>query len=138
MSHIDVNIPFALHPRMHTLLMGFEMYIKEKKIGKCWRVQRPPGNHLTQWWLYVCLSTDSPSAIIVQFGATIFADVNPMPHMYVRGKAVWIGVGLDLLEKFMDRTLRRNLANLSRPQTSVRPSQPTRPPPLLLLLPLRR
>ena len=51
-----------------------------------WRRDKEPGGHLTPFWLQARMSTRAPSASVVQFGCTAFAEVNAAPHMYVRAK----------------------------------------------------
>lgn len=69
-----------------------------------WRVEKEPGGHLTGWWLYVRLTNQAPSASVVSFGCTDYADVNPVPHLYCRGKSArrdYIGTGHGLLQQFI-------------------------------------
>jgi hypothetical protein len=131
MSHMDVDIPAILHPLLSTLLADFEVFLNEQQQGPCWRVAKPPGGHITPWWIYLRLSTEAPVSSVVKFGETIFAEVNPVPHLWVRGKARWIDAGFQLLTDFVARTLTRTLQQAAQPPPPppLRPPQPTRPPP---------
>lgn len=93
-SHIDVNIPSGMH-------VGF-MLEKVKELamvkGLTFKtVEKPPGNHVTPWWLYVTFCDARSKQSTVQIGETVYAKVNKTPHLWVRGKAGWIELGRDLL-----------------------------------------
>ena len=60
--------------------------------------------HVVSWWLYARLALAAPSASVVQFGVTDYADVNPTPHMWARGgwkKTDYLGQATELLRNFL-------------------------------------
>jgi hypothetical protein len=120
-SHIDVDIPAALRPLQKTLLASFKDFVIEKQVGHYWTEEKQGTGHLTPWWLYLTLSADAPRASQVQFGATVHAAVNTVPHLWVRGSRgkpngrTWITEGHALLQSFVAGMLR--------------PPAPSRPPP---------
>ena len=56
---------------------------------------------MTPWWIYATLSDLAPSTSVVVFGETAHAEVNPVPHLWIRGKKQWIDEGFSLLRAFM-------------------------------------
>lgn len=120
-------------PRMHcthTLLVSAfierEAYLVSIKFD-VWRLDKEPGNHLTPFWLYCRLADTAPSASVVVFGATDFDAVNPVPHMYCRGKTSrqdYLGAGYALL-----------LAFLAGPAGAPVPPPLGTPPPAAVRLP---
>ena len=83
--HVDVNILSCLLARGGALLDAFDDFVRRRSY-QTRREDKEPGNHLTPWWLYVRLNDRAPSKSEAQFGATDFADVNPVPHMWSRAK----------------------------------------------------
>ena len=63
---------------------------------------------------------------MVVFGETTHDDVNPVPHLWVRGKAKWIGIGFELLTNFFETELQ---APPPPPPPPPSPSPPPAPPP---------
>lgn len=88
-----------------------------------WQVQKQPGGHLTHWWLYVRLSALAPTSSVVSFGCTDYAEVNPVPHLYCRGKRDYLSAGYQLLQQF--------LASLLAPAAAASAPPPPGPPPAL-------
>ena len=117
-GHRDVNIPPSLRSRLGKLLQGFETFLKSRVV-KQWMVNKEPGGHVTSWWIYAVLSARAPSSSIVVFGETRHDDVNPIPHLRVRGKAKWIAMGYNLLLEYTTAELAADV-----------PPMPRRPPPL--------
>ena len=79
------------HFRARLERSGYSLEVREK----------PAGNHVTPWWIYLTLDSAKPRQSTVVFGETTFARVNPRPHLWVRGKAHWIRLGEHLLQDFM-------------------------------------
>jgi hypothetical protein len=129
MGHVDVNIPLELRPRVGALLQEFKCYLLEHDQVNLTCDAKPSGGHITPWWLHLTMSAGAPTESRLQFGETLYAKVNPVPHLWVRGKARWLGTGVALLTAFMQRTLRRHLARPPPPSTPPPPPMPTRAPP---------
>ena len=129
MSQVDVNIPAELQPRVGTLLDAFRLFLIEHRSGSVRTALKTGSGHVTPWWIYLQISTEAPSRSVVQYGETTFQGVNPVPHLWVRGKRGWIDDGAALLRAFMQRMLRRHVATLSPPSMPLRPPMPTRAPP---------
>lgn len=100
-SHLDVNIPAHLRPHAGKLLAEFQVFL-ERQSYTPWRIAKPPGKHCTHHWLYLSLEARAPRKTQLQFGETTFKDVNPIPHLWVRGKAPYRCEGRELLSKFLD------------------------------------
>ena len=85
LGQTDYDILAELLPSAKTLVAAFEAFIADAGFV-VWRRYKEPGGHLTPFWLQARMSTRAPSASVVQFGCTAFAEVNDAPHMYVRAK----------------------------------------------------
>ena len=86
------------------------------------RVQGAGGGHVTPWWIYAQLSPAAVSSSVVVFGETDHAEVNAVPHLWIRGKEKWIGDGFKLLRDFV---------SAERRAAELPPPPPQRPPPPL-------
>ena len=119
-GHLDVNVPVALWPRLGQLLQCLEEHMISMGFT-VWRVPKPPGGHITPWWLKVQLTSAAPTSSVVTFGETIYKGVNSTPHLWLRGKRRHIVSGCNILRHFV-----RDL--LPMPAPSLPPSA-TQPPP---------
>lgn len=119
-QHIDVDIPLCLQSRRGELLSEFEEFTK-KLCYQTWRVSKATGNHLTGWWLYVRLNNHAPSKSQVQYGATAFEDVNPVPHLWSRAKEAYRRDAHNILREFMQMMVVKT--------TLLPPPCPARPVP---------
>ena len=84
-GHRDVNVPLSLVPLGDALLVCLEQCLITAGYTT-WRLPKPDGNHLCDWWLYCTLRDSAPTQSQVVFGITKFAKVNKVTHMYCRGK----------------------------------------------------
>ncbi len=91
-GHLDVDLPNCLRHRLGSLLACLERYL-EGRVVQLRRVEKEPGGHATPWWIYAQLSPAAKSSSVVVFGETDHAEVNAVPHLWVRGKEKWIGAG---------------------------------------------
>lgn len=123
--HVDVDIPPSLMARRGSLLAALDSFARRRSFHTR-REDKEPGNHLTPWWLYVRFNNYAPSKSEAQFGATDFADVNPVPHMWSRAKVDYRDAAQELLQDFM----RAMVAAASAPPPPLIPPRPCRPVPL--------
>ena len=126
-QQIDVDVPGMLRAGLGTLLADLEIFVRARGL-RARREYKPPGGHVTPWWLYVTLAEDAPSRSEVQFGETDHAEVNPVPHLWVRAKEAYRPTAKRLLLEFMGE---RQLYG------PPRPPMPSRPPPVPPLVCLR-
>ena len=117
----DVDVPRCLRHRLGSLLACFEKHL-QGRVVKQWRVYKEPGGHVTSWWIYAQLSPAAVSSSVVVFGETDHAEVNAVPHLWIRGKEKWIGDGFKLLRDFV---------SAERRAAELPPPPPQRPPPPL-------
>ena len=115
----DVDVPRCLRHRLGSLLACFEKHL-QGRVVKQWRVYKEPGGHVTSWWIYAQLSPAAVSSSVVVFGETDHAEVNAVPHLWIRGKEKWIGDGFKLLRDFV---------SAERRAAELPPPPPQRPPP---------
>jgi len=108
----DVDVPRCLRHRLGSLLACFEKHL-EGRVVEQWREDKEPGGHVTSWWIYAQLSPVTVSSSVVVFGETEFAEVNAVPHLWIRGKDKWIGDGFKLLHDFI--SAERRAAELPPP-----------------------
>jgi hypothetical protein len=102
-GHIDVNLPVETRPFAGAAVVLLFHYLEGA--GYKPRYERKQvGGHICLNWVYVELGTQKKSEVV--FGSTIDKSVNPIPHMWVRGKAGWIDEGLQMLRKFALTVLR--------------------------------
>ena len=101
----DVNVPLCLRGRLGSLLASLQQFLQDRGIEQK-RVPKEPGGHVTDWWIYATLSGLAPSSSVVVFGETEHLDVNPVPHLWVRGKKKWIDMGFSLLSAFMKNLMK--------------------------------
>lgn len=99
-NHLDVDIPSSLQSSTGSLLAAFQEFLASKGFT-CERKPKPPGGHITPWWLYVALDANAPSKSRLQFGETVHAAVNPTSHLWVRGKDPYLAKGHQLLKEFI-------------------------------------
>jgi hypothetical protein len=127
MSQIDIDVPVCLQHLLGSLLGHFvEFFLENVLHATIWRTQKNDGGHVTPWWLYARMSLAAPRRSVLQFGETTYKAVNPVPHLWVRGKAAWIQEGAALLRVFVRQAVRRQMASL--PPVPL-PPMPTRAPP---------
>ena len=101
-GHRDVDLPSATLHRAGSFLADFQEWLTA--LGyTTWTVDKEPGNHLTNFWLYATIQNTSPAKSRVQFGATQFAKVNPRIHAYARAKGDYLTTAVGLLQKFIDQ-----------------------------------
>ena len=115
---MDVNVPDALLGRLGQLLQDFEAFVVRRGFITR-RVKKPPGGHVTPWWLYVRMDDRAPSRSFVQFGETRHDEVNPVPHLWTRAKEAYRKDAMTLLRAFMAAAEWR----------ATLPPPPHRPPP---------
>lgn len=111
-GHINVDIPMGLQAEVGSLLECFERTVQEKGY-QSWRVEKELGNHITPWWLYIQMHQGGDSKkTVVQVGETIFKKVNPIPHLWVRGKQEVAREAERLLRNFLTQEVdqKRSLA----------------------------
>ena len=101
-GHRDVNLPPSTWHRAGGFLAEFGAWLQELGYST-WTIDKGPGNHLTNFWLYTRMDSSAPTKSQVQFGCTKFASVNPRIHAYARGKAPHLSAAVKLLENFMDQ-----------------------------------
>ena len=133
-GHVDANVPAALLPFVGRLLERLEKRLQGAGIH-CWREAKEDGGHITPWWLYASLGATAPRQSQVVFGETIHKEVNPRPHLWVRGKQKWLPEAVALLRAFvaeLDPAVFRPLLP-ARPQPAATPSVPRPPQPLKVL-----
>ena len=102
-GHADVDVPVALQGRLGSLLSMLEIYLT--RAHAAWPLKRrhkPPGGHVTPWWLYATVDTSCPKKSRLQFGETDHAEVNPVPHLWVRGTRDFLHLGQKILIDFLD------------------------------------
>ena len=101
-GHVDVNLLLgdrhlagaALVVLFHELQSaGYKPRYKRKEVG----------GHICLNWIYVQFGDYETSTVV--FGSTLHDTRNPVPHMYVRGKAKWIGQGHRFLDNFVKNKL---------------------------------
>ena len=130
-QHEDVDIPLCLRFEVGELLRSFS----EKLSADGFLVeqtQKPPGNHVTSWWLYVTFDATARKKSRVQYGETCYDKVNSVPHLWCRAREKYRRRAVELLRDFV-----RERATRTAPQTSVvalpppspAPPPPSRPPP---------
>ena len=100
-GHRDLDLPNATLHRAGSFLADFQEWLAA--LGyTTWRIEKEPGNHLTNYWVYTFMSNSAPSKKNqVQFGCTRFAAVNPRTHAYARGRAPYLSAAVKLLQKFI-------------------------------------
>ena len=99
-QQMDVNVPLALRSQLGTLLAQFEDYARQKGFV-CRRRRKLDGrNHVTDWWLMLIVDGQGPKKSEVQYGETVFAGVNPTPHLWVRAKDAYRQAAYKLLRDF--------------------------------------
>ena len=98
--HVDVNLPRATWYRASSFLGEFNDFLQALGFSP-WAVDKEPGGHLTNFWLYCRLDSSCPAKSQVQFGATDFAAVNRIPHSYARGRGRHLAAAVKLLEHFV-------------------------------------
>ena len=101
-GHRDVNLPLGTWHRASAFLGEFGEWLQALGFST-WAVDKEPGNHLTNFWLYTRMDSSSPAKSQVQFGCTRFAAVNPKVHAYARGKGKHLSAAVDLLQHFIDQ-----------------------------------
>ena len=99
-GHRDVNLPRSTWHRAGGLLAEFGAWLRALGFST-WTMDKEPGNHLTNFWLYASMDSSSPAKSRVQFGCTQFAAVNPQVHAYARGKGQHLSAAVDLLRNFV-------------------------------------
>ena len=125
-QHEDVDIPLCLRFEVGGLLRSFS----EKLSADGFLVeqtQKPPGNHVTSWWLYVTFDATARKKSRVQYGETRYDKVNSVPQLWRRAKEKYRRRAVELLRDFV-----RERATRTAPRTSVAaiPSaSPAHPPP---------
>jgi len=135
-QHVDVNVPTILRPELGKLLAQFETYVTKKGYICRRKPKLDGGQHVTPWWLMVILESGAPAKSQCQFGETDFADVNPVPHLWSRGKEAYRQKAYDLLTEFVvsreksirDAALHDTMRGEPERQEGVRPPPP-RPAP---------
>lgn len=98
-GYAAVDLPSGLMCELGHLLTSLQNYIQAKSLHH-WVVAKPPGGHVTHWWLYALLDVREQRSQ-VHFGETDHDEVNPVPHLWLNGKANWIGLGHTLLKRFL-------------------------------------
>ena len=99
-GHRDVNLPRHTVHRAGDFLAEFYTWVRTLGVST-WTVNKPPGNHLSSFWVYGVLDSSRPAMSKVSFGCTKFAACNPKVHAYARGKGEYLSAAVRLLEKFM-------------------------------------
>ena len=127
----DVDIPLCLRFEIGGLLRSFS----EKLSADGFLVEqtpKPPGNHVTSWWLYVTFDATARKKSRVQYGETCYDKVNSVPHLWCRAKEKYRRKAVELLRDFVreraTRTARQTSVVALRPPSAV-PPPPSRPPP---------
>ena len=127
-QHEDVDIPLCLRFEIGELLRSFS----EKLSADGFLVeqtQKPPGNHVTSWWLYVTFDATARKKSRVQYGETRYDKVNSIPHLWCRAREKYRRRAVELLRDFV-----RERATRMAPQASVvvlPPLSPAAPPPVV-------
>ena len=102
-GHQDVNLPPHTVHRAGNFLAEFHTWVRTLGIS-AWIVDKPPGNHLTDFWVYARLDSSRPAMSKVSFGCTRYASVNPQVHAYARGKpGEYLASAVRLLQHFIDQ-----------------------------------
>ena len=101
-GHRDVDLPRSTWHRAGTFLEEFGEWLRALGFTT-WTVDKEPGGHLTNFWLYATIQSTSPAKSRVQFGATAFAKVNPRIHAYARAKGDYLATAVGLLRNFIDQ-----------------------------------
>ena len=99
-GHQDVDLPRSTWHRAANFLAEFDTWARALGIGT-WTVHKPPGNHLTDFWVYARMDSSRPAMSKVQFGCTRFAAVNTSVHAYARGKGEYLAAAVKLLQNFV-------------------------------------
>ena len=123
-GHRDVNLPPHTVHLAGTSLSEFEEWLVVLGMS-IWTVDKPPGNHLTDFWAYAWLDSSRPEMSKVSFGCTRFAAVNPQIHAYARGKGEYLAAAVKLLESFISEVW----AFEQEEQHATAPGEPTMPTP---------
>ena len=101
-GHRDVDLPRSTWHRAGTFLEEFGEWLRALGFTT-WTVDKGPGGHLTNFWLYATFQSTSPAKSRVQFGASAFAKVNPRIHAYARAKGDYLATAVGLLQNFVDQ-----------------------------------
>ena len=96
----EVNIPPELMHELGWLLTSLQNYVDGKRLTH-WTQTKQEGGHATPWWVYVRLDPRRRAQSIVHFGETTHAVVNATPHLWIQGRAKYIGLGHTLIKRFM-------------------------------------
>ena len=100
-QQVDVNVPPALQSQLGTLLKKFADFAIGREFMCDHKKTEDDGNHVTEWWCMVVLDGQAPRKSLVQFGETVHAKVNPVPHLWVRAKARYRQCAVSLLQDFI-------------------------------------
>ena len=102
-GHCDVNIPTDLQPRLGFLLADFGAWLRaaHPHVVIKGEIDKEPGGHITNWWLYTAGDSLAPKQTQMVFGETTHPEVNRIPHMWVRAKSQWLNFGVALLEEWL-------------------------------------
>ena len=106
-GHIDVNLPVETRPFAGAAVVLLFHHLEDAGYKPRY-VRKQVGGHICLNWIYVELGAHKKSE--VSFGSTIHDTVNPIPHMWVRGKAGWIDQGFQMLRQFAQTVLRQFVA----------------------------
>ena len=100
-GYFHIEVPDALVSEIGTLLPSLLNYIEARSLRHR-IVEKPPGGHVTPWWLYVTLDPRHAwSSSEVQFGETTHDVVIETPHIWVHAKQKWMPFAATLLKRFM-------------------------------------
>ena len=101
-GHRDVNLPMHTLHRASGFLADFDEWLQELGFST-WTIDKEPGNHLTNFWLYTLIDSSAPTQSQVQFGWTQFASVNPRIHAYARTKGQHLSAAVVLLQNIVEQ-----------------------------------
>ena len=130
-QHEDVDIPLCLRFEVGGLLRSFSEKLSADDF-LLEQTQKPPGNHVTSWWLYVTFDATARKKSRVQYGETRYEKVNSVPHLWCRAREKYRRKAVELLRDFVrERATRRapQTSVVALPPASPAHSRPSRPPP---------
>ena len=122
----DVDVPSTQRHRLGSLLADFESWLRrlQPEVLVVGRQEKEEGGHVTGWNLIAVGRVEAPAKSRLLFGETIHAAVNPVPHLWVRGKQQWLGFGQSLLSQWVANGCPAVTA-LSPMPLSAHPAEPT-------------
>ena len=118
-GHQDVDFPREMHGVSGCALVVLYHELMRQGYQPRYQVKDKDadikGNHVFDAWIYVLLGDYMKSQ--VQFGVTVYQDVNPVPHLWVRGKDVWRAKGYGILVDLVKTSLPKFCQSARQPAT---------------------